>query len=308
MSQLPDFEAWAIFAKTVELRSFTAAAEALGLSKATVSKAVTRLEQSLGVALLHRSSRTLALTESGRALLPRAEQLLSLGEEADNAAREEAGSPSGLVRLAAPMTFGISHVGPALPDFHAHYPDIAIDLHLSDDIVDIVAGGFDLALRIAALPDSALRARRIGPVARYLVAAPSYLERHCTPRHPSELSDHDCLCYAYLPNPESWRFVGPEGEEVAIRPRGPLRCNNADAMMPALRAGLGIALVPDFVGDAEIECGALVKLLADWAPPPVALNIVTPAGGPRPARVTALIEFFGERFSHLCAARSTVAR
>ncbi len=300
MSQLPDFEAWAVFAKVVELRSFTAAAEDLGLSKATVSKAVTRLEKSLGVTLLHRSSRHLSLTESGRALAPHAQQLLEMGETADDAAREEASDPRGLVRLAAPMTFGIAHIGPALPAFHALYPDIAIDLHLSDEIVDIVAEGFDAAIRIADLPDSALRARRIGPVERYLAAAPAYLERKGRPSHPNELSGHDCLCYAYLPNPESWHFTNAKGEETSVRPSGPLRCNNSDAMMPALRSGLGIALVPDFIGDPELESGALVRLLPDWSPPPIGLHIVTPASGPRPTRVTALLDFLAERFSAQC--------
>ncbi|QLC26193.1 LysR family transcriptional regulator [Parasphingopyxis algicola] len=308
MPNLPDLEAWAIFAKVVELRSFTAAAEDLGLSKATVSKAVTRLETSLGVQLLHRSSRRLSLTESGRELAGRAQQLLSLGEEAEDAARDDAANPRGLVRLAAPMSFGIAHVGPALPDFLARYPDIAIDLHLADEAVDIIAGGFDAALRIGALPDSSLKARRLGPVERHLVAAQTYVERKGRPRHPADLKDHDCLCYAYLPNPESWRFTHENGEEAQVRPSGPLRANNSDAMMPALRAGLGIALVPDFMLAQHGGTKGLVTLLPDWSPPPVALHLVTPPGRERPARVTALVDFLAERFARLCAETAGSAR
>ncbi|WP_299329387.1 LysR family transcriptional regulator [Parasphingopyxis sp.] len=302
MSNLPDLEAWAIFAKVVELRSFTAAAEDLAVSKATVSKAVTRLEKSLGVQLLHRSSRHLSLTESGRELAGRAQQLLSLGEEAEDAARDDAANPRGLVRLAAPMSFGITHVGAALPDFLASYPDIAVDLHLSDDVVDIIGGGFDAALRIGALPDSSLKARRLGPIDRHLVASSAYIERKGRPEHPADLKDHDCLCYAYLPNPESWRFTHKEGEEAQVRPSGPLRANNSDAMMPALIAGHGIALVPDFMLAQHDPEGSLITLLPDWSAPPVALHLVTPPGRERPARVTVLLDYLVGRFSRQCPA------
>ena len=297
MSNLPDLEAWAIFAKVVELRSFTAAADDLAMSKATVSKAVTRLEKSLGVPLLHRSSRHLSLTETGRTLAGRAQQLLSLGEEADNAARDEAVNPRGLVRLAAPMSFGIAHVGPALPDFLAKYPDIAVDLHLSDALVDIIGGGFDVALRIGALPDSALKTRRLATVDRHLVAARSYIEGRGRPTHPADLKDHDCLCYAYLPNPERWHFTHKDGEEAQFRPSGPLRVNNSDAVMPTLKAGHGIAMVPDFLLAQYDTEENLEKLLPNWSLPPIALHLVTPPGSLRPTRVTALIDFLVERFS-----------
>jgi len=296
MPNLPDLEAWAIFAKVVELRSFTAAAEDLAISKATVSKAVTRLERSLGVQLFHRSSRHLSLTESGRELAGRAQQLLSLGEEAEDAARDEAVNPRGLVRLAVPMSFGIAHVGPALPDFLARYPDIAVDLHLSDEVVDIVGGGFDAALRIGALPDSALKARRLAPVRLYMVGSPDYIKRRGRPKHPSDLKDHDCLCYAYLPNPESWRFTHENGEEVQIRPSGPMRANNGDAMIPALKAGHGIAMIPDFMLELHNGSEELEKLLPDWSLPPIALHLVMPPGSLRPTRVTALIDFLTDRF------------
>jgi DNA-binding transcriptional LysR family regulator len=194
------------------------------------------------------------------------------------------------------MTFGIAHIGPAMPDFLARYPDIAVDLHLSDEVVDIIGGGFDAALRIGALPDSSLKARRLAPVERYLVASPAYIKRRGRPAHPADLKDHDCLCYAYLPNPESWRFTHDNGEEAQVRPSGPLRINNSDAMMPSLEAGHGIALVPDFM---LAQCEApdrFEKLLPQWSPPPIALHLVTPPGRLRPARVTALIDFLVERF------------
>jgi len=297
MSKLPDLEGLAIFAKVAELRSFVRAAEDLDLSKATVSKAIARLEQRLGARLLNRTSRRLALTDAGHALAERATRMLADGEAAESEALAQSAAPRGLVRLAAPMSFGLSAVAPLMPEFHALYPEVAVDLDLTDAVVDLIGGGFDVALRIAALPDSSLRARRLRNVSRYLVAAPAYLQRHGRPAHPRDLARHACLCYAYLPTPDVWRFVNEAGEDVQVRPSGPLRANNADALAPALFAGLGLAVQPDFVvGDAVID-GRLEVVMPDWAPPPIALHLIMPPGGPRPARVEALAGFLIERFS-----------
>jgi DNA-binding transcriptional LysR family regulator len=195
------------------------------------------------------------------------------------------------------MSFGLKEVAPLMPEFLAKYPEVSVDLHLSDAVVDLIGAGFDAALRIAALPDSSLRARRLRNVSRYLVAAPEYLKRHGRPTHPRDLTRHACLCYAYLPMPDVWRFVNEADEEVQIRPTGPLRANNADALAPALLAGLGLAVQPDFVvGDAMAE-GRLEKVMPDWTPPPIALHLVMPPGGPRPARVEAFAAFLAERLS-----------
>jgi DNA-binding transcriptional LysR family regulator len=295
MTKLPDLEGLAVFAKVAELRSFALAAKDLELSKATVSKVIARLEKRLGARLFNRTSRRLALTDAGQLLLDRAARILTEGEAAESEAHAQSASPRGLVRLAVPMSFGLREVAPLLPEFIAAYPDVSVDLHLSDELVDLIGAGFDAALRIAALPDSSLRARRLRDVSRNLVAAPSYLKRRGRPSHPRDLMHHACLCYAYLPTPDVWRFVNKAGEVVQVRPAGPLRANNADALAPALLSGLGLAVQPDFVVGEAIKDGRLEVVMPDWSPPPIALHLVMPPGGPRPARVEVLAAFLANR-------------
>ena len=297
MAKLPDFEGLAIFAKVVELRSFAAAATELTLSKATISKAVTRLEQRLGARLFNRTSRRLALTDAGQKLAERATRLLLDGEAAENEALAQSVAPRGLVRLAVPMTFGVKTVAPILPEFLAQYPDVAIDLHLSDAMVDLIGEGFDAGLRIASLPDSSLIARRLCAMPRYTVASPDYLKRHGRPTHPMQLAQHSCLGYAYLSTPGLWHFTNTKGEQASVRPMGPLRVNNGEALMPAVLAGLGIADLPDFIVGDAIASGEVEVILKDWKQREGAVHLVTPPGGPRPARVEVLADFLLKHFA-----------
>ena len=299
MSKIPDLEAWAIFARVAELRSFSAAAEELGLSNATVSKAITRLEQRLGVTLFHRTTRTLSLTPSGQSLAGRAAALLSDAEAAEECAREEATGPRGLVRIAVPMSFGVSHVAPILPDLLAQCPGLSIDLNLSDERIDLIESGIDVALRIGALADSSLKARRLADIPTMLVAAPSYLAARGEPRTPEDLSGHACFAYSNLDRSDRIRMVAKDGREATVQPRGPLITNNGEAMLPALIAGHGLALLPEFILKKDFEAGRLAHVLPDWAGPPIALHLVMPSSGPRPARVSAVIDFFSKRLARL---------
>ena len=297
MPTLPDLEAWGIFAKIAETGSFARAAAELKLSKPTVSKAVARLEERIGTALFNRTSRRLSLTESGRQAAAGAARLLAEGEAVEALATLQAVIPSGMVRMSAPMSFGVANLAPLLPELFAAYPNITIDLHLSDEIVDLIGGGFDLALRIAALPDSSLRARHVCRVRRVLVGAPAYFANREKPRSPRDLAQHDCLGYTYVPNPDRWRFLRASGEEEVATLRGPLRANNADALRPMLLAGLGLAVQPEFAVSEDLKAGLLEVLMPEWTMPPISVNLVTPPGRHRPARVAAVIEFLARRLA-----------
>ena len=297
MSLLPDFEGLAMFAKVAEERSFAGAARTLGVSVATVSRAVARLEERLGARLLNRTSRQLALTEFGRTIADSALKIYREAEEAESAAREMSARPRGLVRLAVPMSFGLRWVAPLMPAFFREYPDVKIDLHLSDATVDLVGQGFDAALRIAVLPDSSLVARKLCPVTQVVVASPEYLQTRGTPQHPSDLANHPCLGYAYRARSDVWRFTNAAGEEVVVKPEGPLRVTNSDALLPTVLAGLAIAEFPDFIAFEHIRAGTLVPILPDWSLARGGLYFVTPSARTRPAKVEALSEFFVKHLS-----------
>jgi DNA-binding transcriptional LysR family regulator len=277
MAKLPDFEALAIFAKVVELRSFAAASTELALSKATVSKAVSRLEERLGARLFNRTSRRLALTDAGQKLSERATRLLADGEAMETEALAQSVTPRGLVRLAVPMTFGVKAVAPLLPEFLKTYPEVSIDLHLSDATVDLIG-------ELCAMP-------------RYTVAAPSYLKRHGRPTHPMHLAEHKCFGYAYLSTAGVWHYTNAAGEQASVRPAGQLRVNNGEAVIPALVAGLGIADLPDFIVGDAIASGEVEVILKGWKQPEGAVHLVTPPGGPRPARVEVLADFLTKHFA-----------
>jgi len=297
MARIPDFEGLAMFAKVAEEGSYAAAARAMSVSVPTVSRAVARLEERLGGRLFNRTSRQLSLTEFGQRMVDQASALYRQAEEMESEALELSVQPRGLVRLAVPMSFGLRWVAPLLPELLNRHPGLELDLHLSDSTVDLVADGFDAALRIAALPDSSLVARRICAVTQYLVAAPAYLAEHGGPTHPRDLVAHACMSYAYRARSQVWRFTHQDGTEQDVVPRGPLRVTNSDALVAPLLAGMAIAELPEFIAAEYLADGRLEHLLPEWSMTQGGLYFVTPSARTRPRKVQVLAEFFVERLS-----------
>src|SRR5580704_5299949 len=292
MSNLPDLEGLIMFAKVAEERSFAAAARAMGVSVATVSRAVTRLEGRLGGRLFNRTSRRLALTDYGQSLAERASRIYSEAEATEDFAREASSQPRGRVKLASPLSFGMQWVAPLLPEFFRRFPDVTIDLHLTDAHTDLIGEGFDAALRIAVMEDSSLVARLIAPVSRFVVAAPSYIAQHGRPKHPRELTAHQCLSYVNRAKRDTWRFTHQKtAEECLITPTGPLRGTSIEALLPTVLEGLAITELPEFVATQYFPAQALEPILADWRLPAGGLYFVTPTARARPAKVSALADF-----------------
>lgn len=288
---LPDYEAWAIFATVARLGSFTAAAHELALSKPTISKAVSRLEKSLGTVLFHRTSRKISLSTAGKSLLPHAQHIARDGEAAMEAARETTHLLRGKVRLAAPLSYGLSHLAPVIADFMCAYPEITVDLQLNDARIDLIEEGFDCAIRIGTLADSSLRAIKLRKMNGYFIAAPSYIKRMGRPITPADLLDHDCFLYSNTASPELWHMVGPKKQSATVRPKCRFQSNNGDVMLPALIAGRGIGFLPDFLCQKALDAGELINILPGWHKGDIALNIVMPPSRLRPARVDALVDY-----------------
>ena len=301
---LPDYEGWACFVAVADSGGFTAAASALGLSKASVSKAVSRLEASLGITLLHRSSRSVTVSTAGAGLLEEARAMVAAATAATEAAHGDRFDLAGPIRLAAPMSFGIKVLGAPLAAFMAEHPAVEIELTLSDARHELIAEGFDLALRVASLDDSSLLARTIAPIPTSVIASPAYLDRHGTPRHPLELAGHRLAGYGHREKARPLRFHR-EGEEATIVPAGPLFTNNGDVIVPMLVAGGGIAVLPHFIIDAELRAGTLVPILTDWSLPQAYLHLLSPPSRLRPARVRALSDYLADTLKRSCAGRDS---
>ncbi len=285
-----------VFVKVVESRSFAAAARELGLSPAMTSKHIQALEERLGVRLLNRTTRRLSLTEVGRGYYERSRQVLADLEDADRAASDLHGAPRGRLKVNAPFSFGIRHVGPAVAAYLATYPEVSIDLDLNDRYIDLLAEGVDLALRIGRLADSSLIARRLSPIRLVAVAAPAYLERHGTPQAPRDLAAHNCLLYTYAATADEWRFVGPDGGDTVVRVSGRLLANSGDVLLAAAVDGLGIALAPTFIAGEHVQAGKLVTLLPGFATPEGALYAVYPPSRHLSAKLRSFVDFLAARF------------
>jgi DNA-binding transcriptional LysR family regulator len=276
-----------VFARVVESGSFSAAARALGLSKAGVSKHVSRLEARYGLRLLNRTTRRLSLTEAGRDVYERAARVAEETAAADAAALALTETPRGRLRLTLPTSYGLRRVSPLLPAFLARYPEVGLEVTVSDRHLDLVGEGIDLAIRIGELPDSSLTARRIGESRMIVCAAPAYLDAHGRPARPSDLKGHRCLVYSGAAPPGEWRFAG----DKAVRVAGDLVSDNGDVLIDAACAGLGVCRTPDFLAEAALADGKLESVLEDCETRPLPIYAVHTHGRHPAAKVRAFIDF-----------------
>jgi DNA-binding transcriptional LysR family regulator len=284
-----------LFAQVVKARSFSAAAERLGVSKSRVSKAVARLEAALGVRLLQRSTRRLGLTEVGEAYFVHCDRILNELALADNTVGSLHQEPRGKLKFSAPVAFSTLHVARALPDFMAQYPDLLVDMTISDRLVDLVEEGYDLALRIAPGPGVDLVARRLAPIRRKICGSPAYLARRGIPQAPDDLMEHNCLDYTCMNTEGRWHLRGPAGE-VAIPVSGSLSINDDEALSQAVLGGLGLALLPTFIIGNELRAGCLIEVLPDYQPVERSIYAVHLRDRHLPLKVRVFIEFLQQRF------------
>ena len=287
-----------VFVQVVDCRGFTAAADRLGISRAAVSKQILQLEEALGARLLNRTTRRVSVTELGNAYYERCRRVLAEVESADLLVDQLHSKPKGTLKVSAPMSFGVSHVGPAVSDFLRLYPDIALSLTLNDRFTDLIDDGFDVAVRISQNADSSLVARRIAPIPCVMVATPGYIAAAGRPHRPDDLTRMSCLTYSYLATGLEWTMTGTDGEH-AVRVSGPLQANNGEVLLSAARSGLGIALLPTFLVREDLGAGRLVRVLAEYALPELSVFAVSPPNRHPATKVRIFIDFLTERFGDM---------
>lgn len=283
------YEDMRLFTQVLDAGSFTAAAQQLDASKQWVSRRVMALEARLGVRLLNRSTRRLAVTPLGQAYYDAAQRLLADLEQVEQSIAGAEGAVKGTLRVSAPLSFAVEHLSPLLPVFLQAHPQVTVELDLSDRNVDLLAEGFDLALRIGVPEDSGLVARGIADIERVWCASPCYLAEHGTPMAPADLAGHWCLPYG-RGQAETWRFERA-GHTASHRAAGRLRANNGEVLREAAMAGLGIAHLPLFIVRSALERGALARVLDDWRPAPLRLSALYPRHRQNAGAVQALIAF-----------------
>jgi DNA-binding transcriptional LysR family regulator len=285
------------FVRVVETGNFSAVAREERTTQSAVSKQVQALETMLGAKLLVRSTRSHALTEAGKRYYERCRQVLDTLEEARVEVQRTENEISGVLRVAAPVSFGRLHIVPRLKAFFERYPQLKIDLQLDDGFVDLVVGGIDLAFRVGELKDSRLIARRIGTAHRAVLASPDYLARHGEPQHPAELRDHQCIVYTGLANLNEWNFQDEDGGQHTVRIKGNLQSNSSEAIRQAIIEGIGICYTPQWVYGDDIRAGRVKPILTRYRAPPLPLNVVfQPARRPS-IKISHFVSFFAEEFA-----------
>lgn len=291
MAELDDIRS---FIAVAETGGFGRAAQILGLSKSIVSRRVSKLEEELGARLLSRTTRGVSPTEAGDEFKARSERILAELDEAREAVAQQAGGVAGRLRLAMPLTFGNRHVAPLLRELALKYPRLELDVHASDQFVDLIGERFDAAIRIGMLKDSSLIARRIAPVHATILGSPAYFARKGRPQTPHDLAQHDCLLHTGVAEQE-WTFrVGKRW--VSIRPPGRLRSDSGETLLEWAVAGLGLVALPNFLASDAIRAGLVQHTLLDYPMQTRGLYVVRPPGAFVPGKVRVLIDLLVERF------------
>ena len=278
-----------IFVATVDAHNFTAAAKRLALSKQFVSRRVMALEEALGVQLLIRNTRKLAVTELGQEFYERARRILGEVEDAEQAMSLRRAGPRGLLRVSAPMSFGMMHLSPLVASFLREHSDVRFDMELSDRTVDVVGEGFDMAIRIGTLPDSTLIAQKLVNVRMVVCCSPGYVRRRGAPVVPADLARHSCLLYGHG-GVVSWDFV-VDGASKGVEVNGPLRANNGELIRDAAVAGLGIVRLPDFIVADAVGSGLLVTVLEEFLPSAATVYAVYPQHRQSSVTIRVFVEF-----------------
>lgn len=293
MDQLKAIES---FVAVAQQGSFVKAAEKLGLSKAMVSRNVGELEAHLGVRLMQRTTRRLALSDAGAAYLQRCTQILAELEEANAAVSATAVQAQGRLKITAPLTFGIRHLAPLWGEFLRIHPRVELEVHLNDRVVDLVDEGYDMAVRIGQLAPSSLIARRIASTRLVLCASPRYLQQAAPIRDLEDIARHAVIGYTYLATGEQWHFTGPQGaRSIEVRPR--LRSNSGDTCRAAALADQGIVFEPSFLVGEDLQAGRLLPVLPQYAGPELDVSVVYPSRLHLSHKVRAMVEFLADAFA-----------
>jgi len=280
----------------VELKSFTAVADALQLSRSLVSKRITRLEDHLGVQLVNRTTRRVELTEAGRTYYQYCVQIENIVQEAESAVGEIRQQPKGNLTINAPVTYGQIILPSIIAKFLKKYPAINVNLSLSDKFVDVIEGGFDIVIRIGQLKDSSLKARKVASTKLMVFAHKNYLKKHGTPKTPQDLQQHNCLSYRYMVgSPNEWQFNGPLGKEL-VHVKGNFGAENGVPLYKAAQAGLGITIQPQFVLDG-FDGKGIVTLLEDYTNAELGIYAIYPATRKPPLNTRVFIDFLVEHLS-----------
>lgn len=283
-------QAMRVFAEVAEKNGFSAAAQALGISTASVTRQIAWLEQRLDTRLLNRTTRRVSLTSTGSAYYQRCVSLLAEFDDMEAALGAQALTPTGLLRINAPVSFGIAKLGPLLAGYRHRHPGVKLDLSLSDRLVDMVEEGFDVAIRITRQPAPNLIARKLAQTQVVLCAAPDYLLRQGTPTLLADLAGHQCLAYRYWAGGEEWQLRGPAGEE-SVRIQGCLRADNGDVLRQAALQGLGIVLQPEFLIGEDLAAGRLVRVLPDYSVAPIGIYAVYTSRSHLAPKVRSFIDY-----------------